>query len=185
MGSAGTPRAPLAVAASCATLLAGCALTPRIGGQAESGARRLGKVVREEGCVERDGLPDRRCTPGAIRSGVSLARICRYGYSRSVRPPESYTEALKLSQMRAYGLSGSASAYEEDHIVPLALGGAPYDPANLWPQPRGGPDNAYDKDRLEAWAARMACAGRMPSSALQREMAADWTALYRHAFVDR
>lgn len=136
-------------------------------------------------CVERHGLPDARCTFGAIRSGVSLATICAFGYSRSVRPPESSTEPLKLAQMRAYGLPGRARDYEEDHLVALSIGGPPTEPANLWPEPRNGPDNAEDKDHLETWAAEMACAGRIPLGRLQHEMAADWIALYRAAGGER
>ncbi len=42
-------------------------------------------------CVEHDGLPDPRCTPGAIRAGA-LATICAFGYApAAVRPPESFT----------------------------------------------------------------------------------------------
>jgi hypothetical protein len=141
----------------------------------------LGQATQTVGCRERQGLPDPRCTPGAIRAGVALARICTYGYTRSVRPPESYTELLKLRQMRAYGLAGPASDYEEDHLVPLSLGGAPRDPANLWPQPRHGAFNAEQKDHLETWVARMACAGRMPLSALQKQIATNWVALYQRA----
>ncbi len=136
-------------------------------------------------CEEHGGLPDSRCTPGVVRVGVSLARICGYGYSSSVRPPESYTEALKLSQMRAYGFAGSPREYEEDHLVALSIGGAPSDPANLWPEPRGGLYDAERKDQLETWAARMACAHRIPLGALQREMAKDWVALYRQAAAPR
>lgn len=133
------------------------------------------------GCHEHHGLPDPRCTPGAIRVGVSLTRICAYDYSRSVRPPEGYTEPLKLRQMRAYGLPGSPREYEEDHLIPLSIGGAPRDPANLWPEPRNGPNNAEEKDQLETWLARMACTRRIPLARLQQEMARDWIALYRAA----
>jgi len=126
-------------------------------------------------------LPDPRCTPGALRADTSLTAICAAHYSRSVRPPESYTEPLKRSQMRAYGLTGRLGAYEEDHLIPLSIGGAPRDPRNLWPEPRTGPYNALMKDRLESWAARMACARRIPLARLQREMAHDWRALYRAA----
>src|ERR1022692_2567893 len=122
------------------------------------------------GGVEHDGLPDARCTPGAIRNGVTLATICAYSYSRRVRPPESYTEALKFAQMRAYDLPGSPRGYEEDHLVPLSIGGAPRNPANLWPEPRYGPNNAGEKDQLETWAARMACARRILLGRLQHEM---------------
>ncbi len=132
-------------------------------------------------CVERHGLPDPRCTPGATRAGISLAIICAYHYSHSVRPPESYTEPLKLRQMRAYGLPGSPRRYEEDHLVPLSIGGAPRNPRNLWPEPRSGRYDAGQKDRLETWAARMACAHQIPLVRLQREMARDWIALYHAA----
>lgn len=159
-------------------LLAGCA-TPTE--SVPPGASRPPARAR---CIEHDGLPDPRCTPGAIRSGVSLATICAFGYSPSVRPPESFTEPLKLAQMRAYGLPRSPSAYEEDHLVPLSIGGAGRDPRNLWPEPRTGPNNAEQKDRLETWAARMACTRRIPLSRLQHEMASNWTMLYRHATND-
>lgn len=94
-------------------ILAGCA-SPAGSEETSSNAGRRAAHVRR---VEHDGLPDSRCTPGAIRSGVSLATICAFGYSRSVRPPESYTEPLKLKQMRTYNLPGSPSAYEEDHLL--------------------------------------------------------------------
>jgi hypothetical protein len=32
--------------------------------------------------------------------------------------------------------TGSPSEYEEDHFIPLELGGAPRNPKNLWPEPR-------------------------------------------------
>lgn len=65
--------------------------------------------------------------------------------------------------------------------MPLSIGGAPRDPANLWPEPRHGPHNAEQKDELETWAARTACAGRAPLTRLQRAMASNWIALYDHA----
>jgi hypothetical protein len=37
--------------------------------------------------------------------------------------------------MRDYGRSGSLSAFQEDHLISLELGGHPTDPRNLWPQP--------------------------------------------------
>jgi hypothetical protein len=112
---------------------------------------------------------------------VTLATICGYGYSPSVRPPDSYTEPLNLRQMRAYRLAGPTSDYEEDHLVPLDLGGTPRDPANLWPEPRHGAFNAEQKDRLETWVARMACSRRIGLSTLQRQIATNWVALYRRA----
>lgn len=168
-------RPPLTPAVLCllsAVLLAGCSPP---GTATDTPSARVPAQ-----CVQHDGLPDRRCTPGAIRHGIGLATICAFGYSRSIRPPESFTEALKLAQIRAYHLPGPAHDYEEDHLVPLSIGGAPRDPRNLWPEPRSGPNNAEQKDRLESWAARAACARRIPLRALQHDMATDWTGLYRH-----
>jgi hypothetical protein len=146
---------------------------------------RLRRPAGAARCREHAGLLDRRCTPGAIQHGVSLATVCSYGYSRRVRPPESYTEPRKLRQVRAYGLPGRVRDYEEDHLVALSVGGAPRDPVNLWPEPRRGPYNAVEKDQLETWAARMACAGRLPLARLQHDMASNWTALFRAAGGER
>jgi hypothetical protein len=38
--------------------------------------------------------------------------------------------------MPLYGLTGTPSAYEEDHLIPLELGGALRNPKNLRPEPR-------------------------------------------------
>jgi hypothetical protein len=162
-----------------------CVLTGCGSPQLQSEPSSIRPAAGDGRCVERDALPDPRCTPGAIRSDVSLAAICASGYSRSVRPPESFTEPLKLRQMRAYDLPGSPRDYEEDHLVPLSIGGAPRDPRNLWPEPRTGPNNAEQKDRLETWAARMACSRRIPLGRLQRAMASDWIALYGEAGGER
>jgi len=41
-----------------------------------------------------------------------------------VRPPTSYTNALKVKQIADYGYSDTSTAdYEEDHFIPLELGG--------------------------------------------------------------
>ena len=73
-------------------------------------------------------LPDPRCTPGSITplvtSGNLGTTIHERGYSASVRPPESLTEPEKFDLMQAYGVSGSASNYEFDHLIPLELGGS-------------------------------------------------------------
>jgi hypothetical protein len=79
-------------------------------------------------------LPDRRCTPGAVDGSVTQANIdetiCRAGYTRTVRPPESITKREKQAGLAAYGDTGPAHHYEYDHLVALELGGAPNDPRN-------------------------------------------------------
>jgi hypothetical protein len=122
-------------------------------------------------------LPDRSCTPGATNPDVTQATIgttiCRSGWTATVRPPESVTEPLKLNQMAAYGETGPPSGYEEDHLIPLELGGAPADPHNLWPEPGASP-NA--KDKVENAAKAAVCAGRIPLPSAQAAMAANWIA---------
>ena len=77
--------------------------------------------------------------PGVLNPDVTQSSlrttICVPGFSRSVRPPADYTSRLKVEQMRAYGLTGDPSHYQEDHLISLELGGNPTDPRNRWPEP--------------------------------------------------
>jgi hypothetical protein len=75
-----------------------------------------------------------------------------------VRPPASYTNALKVEQMPLYELGGPLSLYEEDHLIPLELGGAPRNPKDLWPEPRA---QAKRSDPLETSLKRQVCRGFM------------------------
>jgi hypothetical protein len=65
-------------------------------------------------------------TPGVLNPAVTQATIgatiCRRGWTRTIRPPVSYTNDLKRRQLREYGLRGPPSAYQEDHLVSLELG---------------------------------------------------------------
>jgi len=78
-------------------------------------------------------------TPGVLNPDVTQATIrstiCVRGWTRTVRPPVEYTNALKAKQLRSYGETGPLSAYQEDHLISLELGGNPTDPRNLWPEP--------------------------------------------------
>ena len=78
-------------------------------------------------------------TPGVANPDVTqenLAEtICKHGWTSTVRPPTDYTNALKAEQMEAYHREGTASDYQEDHLLSLELGGHPTDPRNLWPEP--------------------------------------------------
>jgi hypothetical protein len=58
-------------------------------------------------------------------------------------------------QMPIYELGGSPSLHEEDHLVPLELGGAPRNPKNLWPDPR---TQAKKSDPLQTRLKRQVCA---------------------------
>jgi hypothetical protein len=81
-------------------------------------------------------------TPETIAS-----TICVSSYTAMVRPATVYTNGVKLKLLHASGQDPSAaSAYELDHIVPLALGGHPRALDNLQLQPW---PEARRKDRLE------------------------------------
>lgn len=123
-------------------------------------------------------LPDPACTPGVTNPDVTQANIastiCASGWTATIRPPESYTEPLKLEQIAAYGETGAVSSYEEDHLISLELGGSPRDPRNLWPEPGSSPN---PKDAVENAARRAVCDGQMSLAAAQQEIASNWIAL--------
>jgi hypothetical protein len=68
--------------------------------------------------------------------------------------------------MREYGETGSPSAYEEDHLISLELGGAPRDPRNLWPEPR---PRADEVDRIENELNAKVCSGGLSLADAQRK----------------
>ncbi len=136
--------------------------------------------------LAQSALPDPAKTPGALNPEVTQATIgstiCVSGWTRTVRPASAYTSALKRQQMREYGYADRRmSDFEEDHLVPLVLGGAPYDPRNLWPEPRATADGwtASVKDDLEAALGRQVCSGRVPLAEAQQAIATDWIAAYK------
>jgi hypothetical protein len=129
-------------------------------------------------------LPDRQLTPGAANSAISVDQylvLCHSkNWTRPYRPPASFTNSLKKLQMTKYGYPlADIHNYEEDHLVPLCLAGAPQDPANLWPQPLVGPWSAIRKDALEAKLCRLACDGKVRLEEAQREIATDWVTAYK------
>jgi hypothetical protein len=84
--------------------------------------------------------------------------ICRRGWTRTVRPPADYTDALKRRQMRAYHEAGPPSRYQEDHLISLELGGHPTDPRNLWPEPY---PRASEVDQIENQLNQQVCEGSL------------------------
>ena len=103
-------------------------------------------------------LPDPKITPGRlnprVRQSTIKRTICERGWTKTIRPPVSYTNALKIQQMVLYEETGSPSEYEEDHFIPLELGGAPRNPENLWPEPH--PQSKLS-DPLETQLKRKVC----------------------------
>ena len=118
-------------------------------------------------------VADPRRTPGVLNPDVTQATIrttiCVTGWTRTVRPPTDYTNALKLKQLRAYGLRGPPSAYQEDHLISLELGGDPTDPRNLWPEPY---PRAAKVDTIENELNAQVCSGALTlMEAQERESA--------------
>jgi len=107
-------------------------------------------------------------TPGVLNPDVTqqniATTICKSGWTRTIRPPTDYTNALKLKQMREYGVGGSPAEYQEDHLISLELGGHPTDPRNLWPEPY---PRAAEVDSVENELNAKVCAGTMSLSDAQ------------------
>lgn len=121
--------------------------------------------------------------PGAINPNVTQANIhqtiCVPGYTKTIRPPASYTNALKRKQ-----LSGASDTnprdYEEDHLISLEIGGSPTSPDNLWPEPYNpvGGWGAHKKDQLENELHKMVCNGSISLSDAQKAISTDWVKAY-------
>jgi hypothetical protein len=109
-------------------------------------------------------------TPGALNPDVTQATIhetiCVRGWTKTIRPPVDYTNAVKLKQMRDYGETGDPSDYQEDHLISLELGGDPRDPRNLWPEPY---PRASKVDQIENELNAKVCAGVLSLAEAQRK----------------
>ena len=107
-------------------------------------------------------------TPGVVNPDVRQASIastiCKHGWTKTIRPPTDYTNALKVSQMREYGVGGALSNYQEDHLISLELGGHPTDPRNLWPEPY---PRASEMDGIENDLNAKVCSGALSLDAAQ------------------
>ncbi len=136
------------------------------------------------------GLPDPDRTPGAINPAATqdnlAATVCKAGWATSVRPPSAYTSALKLVQIVEYGYADrNPSHYQEDHLVPLELGGAPRDKRNLWPEPNtivladGTLIGSKEKDDLEDYLHGQVCGGSMTLQQAQLSIARDWVSAWQ------
>jgi hypothetical protein len=101
-------------------------------------------------------------TPGVLNPDVAQANIdttvCKQGWTKTIRPPTSYTNDLKRKQMGEYAVGGALDDYQEDHLISLELGGHPTDPRNLWPEPY---PRASEVDSIENELNAKVCSGRL------------------------
>lgn len=155
--------------------LFGCSSTPTSTSVSTTASTFSAPAVAGATCHSVNNLPDPVCTPGVADPRVTQANIattiCKSGYSKTVRPPVSYTNPLKLAQMRQYGFSGPPSKFEEDHLISLELGGSPTDPKNLWPEPGGSPN---PKDKTENRLHAEVCSGQITLAVAQHAIATNW-----------
>jgi hypothetical protein len=120
-------------------------------------------------------LPNPQITPGAIDPAITSqnlqSTVCVKGYTAKVRPDKKYTNRMKRQQLRQFNYADrNPQNYEQDHLIPLSIGGNPSDPKNLWPQPRAGAWGAEQKNDLEFVVYKMVCNGDISlADAQQRE----------------
>jgi len=128
--------------------------------------------------------PKKDITPGLANPLVTQeniqSTICTHDFNASQRPSGSYTYKVKLRQIREYGYPQQLmSDYIEDHIIPIAVGGHPTDPGNLWPQPKSLYWSDRKKDKLEVKIWHKVCKGLMPLSEAQAIFLNDWVSGYK------
>ena len=142
--------------------------------------------VIQIGASPRDpGLPNPTITPGATNPLVTHVNlhstICVSGYTKTIRPSSSYTNKIKYSQLDSgYNYKGDTNPadYEEDHLIPLEVGGNPTSIKNLFPQPQLTTWSASRKDALENKLHSMVCNGSISLAAAQSVFITNWIAGY-------
>lgn len=171
------------------------AVPPVGNAQSDSATVRPGETTVAGGtetAASEIGLPDGKLTPGAVdpaaNQGNVATTVCKPGWAKSIRPPSAYTSALKLVQIVEYGYADrNPSHYQEDHLVPLELGGAPRDRRNLWPEPNvavlpdGTAVGSTQKDALEDALHARVCDGSLTLDEGQRMMAGNWVTAWEAA----
>jgi hypothetical protein len=129
-------------------------------------------------------LPNPAFTPGAIDPAVTpqnlQSTVCVKGYTAKVRPDKKYTNRMKRQQLRQFNYADrNPQNYEQDHLIPLSIGGNPSDPKNLWPQPRSGEWGAEQKNDLEFVVYKMVCNGDISLAEAQQRVARNWIEAYQ------
>ena len=130
-------------------------------------------------------VPDLNITPGAVRAGLSKAKICKIKWGKDER---HVTQAMKQQAFALYGYSGNDDPKcvpagkrhcEIDHLISRELGGAD-EVSNLWPQAYGtSPWNAVLKDKLENRLNKEMCAGSITLRDARAMLVNDWRNAYK------
>jgi hypothetical protein len=134
--------------------------------------------------VPANALPNSNITPGAVDPSVTQqnlhSTVCVKGYTATVRPDKKYTNRLKRDQLRQYNYADrDPRNYEQDHLIPLNIGGSPSDPKNMWPQHRDNQWGAEQKNDLEFVVYKMVCKGELSLAQAQERIARNWIEAYQ------
>ncbi|HEY9151671.1 MAG TPA: HNH endonuclease signature motif containing protein [Anaerolineales bacterium] len=139
-------------------------------------SHQFGVQTKTSGCVSVNALPDSDCTPGAIFPDVTVAQICKPGYSAQVR---NVPDSEKNQVYAEYGIaSHSPGQYEVDHLVSLELGGS-NNISNLWPEPAEPRPGFHEKDKVENYLHSQVCSGAISLQQAQLEISTNWLAVYQ------
>jgi hypothetical protein len=112
----------------------------------------------------------------AVTQATIGQTICVSGWTGTVRPPSSYTDNLKRSQLSSLAnlhtgdSEWTTSGTEEDHRLPLELGGSPSDTLNLSPEQHRF---SHAKDADENRFKQMVCSGT-PLATAQADFVNKW-----------
>ena len=122
--------------------------------------------------------PPKGAYNATVTQATIFSTICTIGWTATIRPSTSYTNALKAKQMKARHLPGIAASYEEDHLVALELGGHPTAESNLWPEARNGKHaTASKKDAAENRLRKAVCSGTITLGQARKQITnpKEWT----------
>lgn len=146
-----------------ALAVTGCASTPLAVGDAP-------RVASPPGASTAGSTLDPSTLNPAVTQATIHATICVAGYTKTIRPPSSYTTRLKRAQIKAYGfVDTDLTHYEEDHVVSLELGGAPSAAINLFPEAHPG---SFADDKLENALNDQVCGGAISLADAQARITA-------------
>jgi len=129
-----------------------------------------------------EDLPDPALTPGACRTDMTVAQMCKIKWGKDHR---AVTAAMKKQVFAAYGYpkgnKDKRCPCEIDHLCSRELLGMDV-VINLWVQSYRGPWNAHLKDKLENRLHKEVCAGNLDLGEAQQMLMTDWTSAYRKYF---
>jgi len=113
----------------------------------------------------------------AVTQETIGSTICKRGWTATVRPPLKYTNDLKRHQLFQFAdqhpndPNWSLTGTEEDHRLPLELGGDPRDPMNLSPEEPASPN---PKDHDEDAFKQLVCAHKLTLVVAQINFITKW-----------